>query len=159
MDVHARQSLAQLIRTQRVAALGTVHENAPLVSMVLYAAAADFSALYIHVSQLALHTQAIRQDRRVSLMIGEPDFGKTDPQTLARVSIRGEAIETLPTAPSYEGVKAAYLAKFPEAAVNFGLGDFVLYGIAPRAARYVGGFGKIFDLAAEDFRDLASMTP
>lgn len=159
MDADARQSLAHLIHTQRIAALGTLHEHAPLVSMVLYAAAADLSAFYIHVSQLAQHTQAIRQDRRVSLMIGEPDTGETNPQMLARVSIRGDAIETPPTARNYEDVKAVYLAKFPEAAINFGLGDFVLYGVAPRTARYVGGFGKIFDLAAEDFRQLASTPP
>lgn len=159
MDARDRQPLVHLIRTQRIAALGTVHDRAPLVSMVLYAAAADFSAFYIHVSQLAQHTQAIRQDRRVSLMIGEPDTGQANPQTLARVSIRGEAIETPPTARNYEDVKAVYLAKFPEAAVNFGLGDFVLYGVVPSTARYVGGFGKIFDLVAEDFRQLASTPP
>jgi hypothetical protein len=158
MDAQARQSLARLIRTQRIAALGTISDTAPLVSMVLYAAAADLSSFYIHVSQLAQHTQAIRQDRRVSLMIVEPDSGETDPQMLARVSIRGEATETPPTAGDYEAVKSAYLAKFPRAAVNFGLGDFILYSITPRHARYVGGFGKIFDLAAEDFRHIASMT-
>jgi putative heme iron utilization protein len=158
MDAQTRQALARLIRTQRIAALGTMSDTAPLVSMVLYAAAADLSAFYIHVSQLAQHTQAIRQDRRVSLMIVEPDSGETDPQMLARVSIRGEATETPPTAGDYEAVKAAYLAKFPRAAVNFGLGDFMLYRIEPRNARYVGGFGQIFDLAAEDFRDIAPMT-
>ena len=158
MDASARQSLARLIRTQRIAALGTIRDTAPLVSMVLYVAAADLSSFYIHVSQLAQHTQALRQDRRVSLMIVEPDSGETDPQLLARVSIRGEAIETPPTAGNYEDVRSAYLARFPRSAVNFGLGDFILYGIAPRTARYVEGFGRIFDLAAEDFRHIASMT-
>lgn len=158
MDAQARQLLARLIRTQRIAALGTISDTGPLVSMVLYVAAADLSLFCIHVSQLAQHTQAIRQDRRVSLMIVEPDSGETDPQMLARVSIRGDATETPPMAGNYEDVKSAYLAKFPRAAVNFGLGDFILYCIKPRNARYVGGFGKIFDLAAEDFRHIASMT-
>ena len=158
MDAQTRQSLARRIRTQRVAALGTLRDTAPLVSMVLYVAAGDLSAVYIHVSHLAEHTQALRQDRRVSLMIVEPDSGEMDPQRLARVSICGDATETPPTAGNYEDVKSAYVAKFPMAAVTFGLGDFVLYGITPRNARYVGGFGKIFDLAAEDFRHLASMT-
>jgi putative heme iron utilization protein len=159
MDTQARRSLARLIRTQRIAALGTISDTAPLVSMVLYAAAADLSSFYIHVSQLAQHTQAIRQDRRVSLMIVEPDSGEADPQVLARVSIRGEATETPPTAGNYEDVKSVYLAKFPKAVANFGFADFMLYCITPRNARYVGGFGKIFDLAAEDFRHIASMTP
>ena len=76
MDAQTRQSLARRIRTQRVAALGTIRDTAPLVSMVLYVAAADISAVYIHVSRLAQHTQALRQDRRVSLMIVEPDSGE-----------------------------------------------------------------------------------
>jgi len=158
MDAQARQSLARLLRTQRIAALGTISDTAPLVSMVLYVATADFSAFYIHVSQLAQHTQALRQDRRVSLMIVEPDSREKDPQLLARVSIRGDAMETPPTAGNYVDVKSAYLEKFPRTAVTFGLGDFMLYGITPRTARYIGGFGKIFDLAAEDFRQFASMT-
>ncbi len=158
MDAQARQSLARLIRTQRIAALGTIWDTAPLVSMVLYVAAADLSAFYIHVSQLAHHTQALRQDRRVSLLIVEPDTGETDPQLLARVSIRGEAMETPPTAGNYAEVKSAYLARFPRSAVNFGLGDFTLYGIAPHTARYVEGFGRIFDLVATDFRHIASLT-
>jgi heme iron utilization protein len=158
MDARARQTLARLLRTQRIAALGTISDTAPLVSMVLYVAAADFSAFHIHVSQLAQHTQALHQDRRVSLMIVEPDSGETDPQLLARVSIRGDATETPPTAGNYVEVKSAYLEKFPRAAVTFGLGDFMLYEITPSTARYVGGFGKIFDLEAEDFRQVASMT-
>ena len=76
MDAQARQSPARPLRTQRIAALGTISDTAPLVSMVLYVATADFSAFYIHVSQLAQHTQALRQDRRVSLMIVEPDPGR-----------------------------------------------------------------------------------
>jgi putative heme iron utilization protein len=120
--------------------------------MVLYVASADLSSFYIHISRLALHTQSILQDRRVSLMIMEQDTGENDPQTLARVSIRGEAIETPPTAIDYEEAKSAYLEKFPRSAFNFSLGDFILYCIKPHDARYVEGFGKIFDLTADDFQ-------
>jgi putative heme iron utilization protein len=157
VDAQARQSLARLIRTQRTAALGTVFDTAPLVSMVLYAAADDLSAFYIHISQLAQHTQAIRQDRRVGLMIAEPDSGEVDPQTLGRVSIRGAATELSPAASDHEAAKAAYLAKFPGSAATFGLGDFSLYAITPLEARYVAGFGRIFDLAAEDFGEISAM--
>jgi hypothetical protein len=155
MDSQSRQSLARLIRTQRIASLATVSDAAPLVSMVQYVASADLSSFFILISRLALHTQSIQQNRRVSLMIMEQDSGEKDPQTLARVSIRGEAAEMPPTAPDYEKTKAAYLEKFPRSALNFRLGDFNLYCIKPSNARYVEGFGKIFDLTAEDFRRLA----
>ena len=158
MDAHARQTLARLMRTQRIAALGTIRDTAPLVSMVPYVAAADLAVVYIRVSRLAQHTQALRQDGRVGLLIVEPDTGQKDPQTLARVSIRGDATEVPSTAGDYAAAKAAYLEKFPRSAVTFRLGDFSLYSISLREARYVGGFGQIVDLTAEDFRHLASVT-
>ena len=158
MDAESSQALVRLLRTQRIATLGTMSDAAPLVSMVLFVAAADLTSFYIHVSRLAQHTQALLQDPRVGLMIAEPDTGEHDPQMLPRVSIRGDAVETPPTAIDYEAAKAAYLEKFPRSAVNFGLGDFMLWRIRPRSARYVGGFGKIVDLAAADFRRIASIT-
>jgi putative heme iron utilization protein len=156
MDSQLQQTLAHLIRTQRIAALGTLHEGAPLVSMVLYAASADFSAFYIHISQLAQHTQDILQDTRVSLMVAETDAGAQDPQTLARVSIRGEVVEVPAMADNYAEAKSLYLQKFPQTAFNFELGDFALYRIQPRRARYVAGFGQIVNLTFEDFKQIAS---
>jgi len=91
LDDESTQLLAQLIRTQRVASLGTLRDGSPFVSMVLYAPAEDFRTYYIHTSRLAYHTQDILRDPRVSLMIAEADDGTRDPQTLARVSILGSA--------------------------------------------------------------------
>lgn len=158
MDSQSGLSLARLIRTQRIAALGTISGGAPLVSMVQYVSSRDFSSFYIHVSRLAQHTQSILLDQRVSLMIMEPDSGEDDPQTLARISIRGDAVEMLATEADYEEAKSAYLAKYPMSAFNFGLGDFILYCIRPRNARYIGGFGNIIDLESEDFKQIASIT-
>jgi hypothetical protein len=157
MDSVFLQTLARLIRTQRIAAFGTLRDGGPLVSMILYAASKDFTAFYIHASRLALHTQDILKDSRVSLMIAETDTGEKDPQTLARVSIRGEAVAIPPTDADYDEAKAVYLAKFPEAAFNFTLGDFSIYKIVPRTARYVAGFSKIFNLTVEDFKQAAAI--
>lgn len=156
MDNQSQQTLARLIRAQRVAALGTLRDGGPLVSMILYAAAPDFSAYYIHASRLAQHTQDILQDARVSLMIAETDTGVPDPQTLARVSIRGEAVEVPPTIADYAEARLLYLTKFPQAFPNFGLGDFALYRIQPRRARFVAGFGQIFNLTLADFKKVAT---
>ena len=155
MDVEARQLLARLIRGERVAAIGTLRDGTPLVSMVLYTVSPDFLSFYIHVSRLAQHTQGLMQDPRVGLMIGEADSGKKNPQLLARLSIRGEALEVAPGSPDYEVVKSAYLGKYPDAAFNFTLPDFCLYRLRPLGARFVGGFGRVFDLAPPDFRRAA----
>jgi len=156
MDPQSRQTLARLIQEQRIAAFGTLRDSAPFVSMVLFAASPDFASFYIHISRLAQHTRDILQDSRSSLMIAETDRGPGDPQTLARVSIQGESTE-IPTADAgYEQAKSIYLQKFPQAAANFGLGDFSLFRIQPIKARYIAGFGKIFNLTIFDFKQTAS---
>ena len=139
-------ALARLLRTGRVAHLGTLRQGAPLASMTLYLAAPDFSACYVHVSRLAWHTQDMQADTRVALSVSEPDDGREDPFTLARVTIRGVA-EALGAEP---GLKQAWLARFPAQAVNFELGDFSFWRVAPHDARFVAGFGRIHNLSAAE---------
>jgi len=124
MDTEPRQILGRLLRTQRIAALGTLRDGTPLVSMVLFAPSPDFTSFFIHVSRLAQHTQDISQDHRVGLMLAETDSGAGDPQLLARVSIQGTAVEVPVTDTGYAGCKSIYLTKYPHAAFNFQLEDF-----------------------------------
>lgn len=151
MDANSARKMAALVRAGRVAALGTLRDGAPLVSQVIYSVADDFSAFYIHVSRLAQHTQDILHDPRVSLMIAEPDNAAVDPQTLARLSVRGDAVAIPAQDERYEAIKRRYLQKFPAAAQNFELGDFLLYCIEPQSGRFVGGFGRIFTLTPVNF--------
>jgi putative heme iron utilization protein len=149
MDDGSRTNLARLLFSQHVAALGTLRDGAPMVTMVPYAPSADFSIFYIHISGLALHTQNIRQDPRVSLLIMQRE-SEQDPQTLARLSIMGAALKIEASQPEYNESRNHYLHKFPRATRNFSLGDFALYGIEAETARFVAGFGRIFDLTVED---------
>lgn len=152
MDDGTASLLAQLIRGQRIAALGTLRQGAPLVSMVLYLPSPNFSALYLHVSGLAWHTQDMLADPRVSLSIvqtDDPANPASDPQRLARVSVRGEAAPVSNDAPVHAELKAAWLARFPDSALSFGLADFAFFRVTPRDARFVAGFGRIHNLAAE----------
>ncbi len=149
MDKQSEQTLARLIREIRIAALGTIHEGEPNLAMVAYSFAEDFSAFTIHVSRLGKHTVDMENDPRVSLLIIETDDRRADPQTLARVSIRGTA-EILPrNDPTYAQVKQNYLERFPEAEQLFSLGDFNLWKITPKSGRYVAGFGRAFNLVPE----------
>lgn len=152
MDADTSALLARLIRSQRTAALGTLRQGAPLVSMVLYVPAADFSAFHVHVSRLAWHTQDMLADPRVSLSIVEPDRPEDpacDPQRLARISVRGEAAPVPNGAPEFPGLKAAWLARYPGSAISFELADFGFFRIVPRDARFVAGFGSIHNLSPE----------
>ncbi len=157
MDLESQQKLFRLIVTRRTAALGTLREGAPNVSLVLFAPSDDFTVFLIHISRLAIHTRDILSDPRVGLMIAEPEQPGKDPQTLARVSILGEAQVIPVSGEHYERYRSEYLTRYPEAAVNFLLADFSLYQIAVKSARYVADFGKIFNLRLSDFRRTAAM--
>jgi len=149
MDSTSEQTLARIIRSTRLAALGTIHNGEPNLAMVAYAFADDFSAFYIHVSRLGKHTRDMEIDPRVSLLVTEADDHRSDPQTLARVSIQGMAATIGRAEPEYEHIKTIYLARFPEAERLFSFGDFNLWRISPREGRFVAGFGQAYNLVPE----------
>jgi len=156
MDEQSERTLARLIRETRAAALGTLHDGDPNLAMVAYSFAEDFSAFYIHVSRLGKHTVDMETDPRVSLLITETDDRRPDPQTLARVSIRGTA-EILPrNGPGYSQVKQNYLKRYPEAEQLFSLGDFNLWKITLKGGRFVAGFGRAFNVVPEALRKVST---
>jgi heme iron utilization protein len=151
MDADARRSLSRLVRGMRVATLGTLRKGAPNVSMVAYMPARDFATLSMRLSRLAWHTQDLAVDARISLSICEIDDGRTDPQTLARVTLRGDAIQVPADDPQATSLKAAWLERFPASAVTFELADFAFWQIVPLDARFVAGLGRTYNLSASDF--------
>jgi heme iron utilization protein len=157
MDASTQQVLLTLIRNQRIGALGTIRIGTPEVSMVPFAAAQDCTAFFLHISKLAHHTQNILKDPRVSLMLAETDDGRHSPQTLARVSIQGGAVLVDGASSEYESAKSAYLTKFPQSEMMFGLGDFGLYKIVPQSARFVAGFAQTHNLTLRDFQEVGSL--
>jgi len=152
MDAESQASLARLLTSQRIAHLATLRGGAPMASMTLFLPEADFAAFYVHVSRLAWHTQDMLQDPRVALSIAETDDGRADPFTFMRVSIRGDASQLARDNPA---LKARWLERFPEQAINFELADFSFWQITPRDARFVAGFGRIHNLSASDLGKVA----
>ena len=151
MDADARRSLSRLVRGLRIATLGTLRKGAPNVSMVAYMPARDFATVWMRLSRLAWHTQDLAVDARASLSICETDDGRIDPQTLARVTLRGDVMQIPAHDPQAAALKAAWLERFPASAVTFELADFAFWQIVPRDARFVAGLGRTYNLSASDF--------
>ena len=147
MDAETSRLLKKLLLDERIAHLATLRQGAPMASMTLYLPDADFGAFHIHVSRLAWHTQDMAQDPRVALSIAETDDGRSDPFTFKRISIRGNAqqLEAEQT-----DLKRQWLLRFPAQAINFELADFSFWRILPRDARFVAGFGRIYNLSAAE---------
>jgi putative heme iron utilization protein len=142
-------SLRRLLGSRPVASLATLHRGEPAVSMVPFVLRPDDGALLIHVSALATHTRDMQAHPRVSLMVmAEPDAA-TPPQALPRVTLQCE-VRLLPRdGAEYESARAAYLARFPDAAITFELADFSLVVLTPTSARLVAGFGRAHALVGE----------
>lgn len=150
LDEQSLLGLRALLRASSVASLATLHDGAPAVSLTPWAPAADGASLLVHVSGLAQHTRDMLADPRVAVMIAEPESSGTLAQALPRVMIQGVAREIDRSSADYEAAKSAYLARHPRSEITFGLGDFSIFAIEPRTARFVAGFGRAFDVETSE---------
>lgn len=154
IDAGLAGALRSLVLGQRIAALGTLHEGEPHVSMVPFALLPD-ARFVIHVSALAAHTRDMLAERRVSLLIAGQPGPDTPPQAVPRVTIQGDALR-LEEEDRRDAARRAYLARFPESEPMFGFGDFSLFEIVPRSARFVGGFAQAKTLTAQALAEVLS---
>ena len=142
----AKPALRELIDAQSVAALGTLHRGEPYVSMVPFAMDEDGPCFLIHVSALAPHTKDMLESARVSLLILAPDSSAASPQARARATVQADAQQLAHDSPQYARAKAAYLARFPQAADIFELPDFSIFRLRPVSVRFIGGFAQAASL-------------
>ena len=153
MDADAARSLRRLLDTQAVGALGTLHRGDPAVSMVPFVLPAGQTSIFIHVSALAPHTRDMQDHARVSLLVMAETGPTISPQALPRVALQADAMPLAPDEPDYEAARAAYLTRFPDAAITFELGDFSLVELQPVSARLVAGFGRAYSLVGPALAD------
>ena len=150
--------LQQLIQGRMIAALGTLHQGAPFVSMVPYAVARDGSFV-LNVSRLAAHTRDMLDKPDVSLLITESEASGKMPQALARVTVQGRAQMLDRDSEKSAVAREVYLSRFPDAAPLFEFSDFNMFIIAPLSARVVAGFGQAVTVTGEELATALSAAP
>ena len=143
------QPLRELLQTQQVASLGTLHQGQPYVSMVPFSLRPGSTDFVIHVSQLAAHTKDMLINPQVSLLVIAPPTPDVTPQELARITVQGEAVQLQKDTPEHAAARAAYLARFPQSEMMFGFADFSLFAIVPSSIRFVGGFAQATTISPE----------
>ena len=137
-----------LLRRSRQGALATLMAGSgdPYCSLVNVASHPDGSPILL-ISRLALHTQNILGDPRVSLMLDERAEG--DPLEGSRIMLAGRAEKA--TGDQAALLRRRYLNAHPSAEVFVNFKDFSFFTISPVAAHLVAGFGRIVDLAPKQF--------
>jgi putative heme iron utilization protein len=137
----------QLLRAHRYGALSTLSKKFnghPFGSIMPYLVDHDGSLLIL-ISTLAEHTRNILADPRVSLITHSQDNPHIQAQ--GRVTVVGMAA----LVEDRQGTGKRYLRYFPEAKTYFAMHDFSFYRILPQAIRYIGGFGNIHWIKANDY--------
>lgn len=140
------QATRLLMRRALKASLATLEASTghPYASLVTIATDVDGTPLFL-ISTLALHTQNLGADARASLLFDGTD-ATGDPLAGGRVTVMGRAVKTQrPTAP------ARFLARQEHARGYADFPDFAFYELQPERAHFIGGFGRIVDLAPQDF--------
>jgi putative heme iron utilization protein len=142
----------QLLRAHRYGALSTLSKKFnghPFGSITPYLVDHDGSLLIL-ISALAEHTKNILHDPRVSLIT----HNQEDPhiQTQGRITIVGTAALNA----QREAAGKRYLRYFPEAQTYYDMADFQFFRIVPQALRYIGGFGDIHWVKAENYQTPAN---
>ncbi len=102
------------------------------------------------LSELAEHTGNLQTHPEASVLLTEPLGGHDQPLALGRVTILGPCAKV--AAAERAGVREAFLEHQPSAAYYVDFDDFDFYRVEPTALRYVGGFGRMSWVSAEDYR-------
>jgi len=97
------------------------------------------------ISNMAMHTQNLHQDERASLLITQPDVSG-DPLGAARLTLIGAA----KLAPAAE-VRDLYLARYENARYWQDYTDFAYYRLQVEGVYFIGGFGVMGWVPAEDY--------
>jgi putative heme iron utilization protein len=147
-DFDAARLARSLLRRSRQGALATLMTGSgdPYCSLVNVASHADGSPILL-ISRLALHTQNILGDSRVSLMLDERAAG--DPLEGSRIMLAGRAEEA--GGDELAVLRRRYLNAHPSSEVFVNFKDFSFFRIRPAGAHLVAGFGRIVDLTPEQF--------
>ena len=156
MDAKARSELRNIIRECRILSAAVVADGAPYAALLPYAERADFGGFLVHVSDLAKHTRGLVDGAAFGLVIHRPDDGVVDPLQMPRVLLQGVVRRLERGTQVWAEAQAAYVAKFPESEMMFGLGDFHLCELLPERGRLVTGFAGAHNIGPETLRRVAA---
>jgi putative heme iron utilization protein len=147
-DFNPSRLAKSLLRKRPQGALATLMAGtgAPYCSLVNVASHPDGSPILL-ISRLAVHTQNILADDRISLMLDER--GPGDPLEGARIMLSGRA--EVADNDNRELLRRRYLNAHPSAEAYADFGDFAFFRVRPTGTHLVAGFGRIIDLKPAQF--------
>ncbi|MEQ8401791.1 MAG: DUF2470 domain-containing protein [Roseitalea porphyridii] len=149
-DEEAVRLAKTLIGTARHGALATLPAEAggfPAASRVQLSTDCDGTPVVL-VSALSAHLGAMASEPKTSLLVGEP--GKGDPLAHPRITLTTLAERIGRGTDAHARIRRRHLARHPKAERYVDFGDFAFFRLTIRSASLNGGFGKAYNLTADD---------
>jgi len=149
----AEPTYAERVRTlvslSTIATLSTVSRKRhgyPFGSLMPYAIDGSGRPIFL-ISNMAMHTQNLQDDPRASLFVGQAGDG--DPLGTARATLVGDVLP-IPVEEIGEP-REIYLSRYENSRSWVDFKDFGFYLLQPLDIYYVGGFGVMGWVSADDY--------
>lgn len=143
------RTLARQARSATLSTLAREPEGFPYGSLVTLATDSIGRPLLL-LSTLAEHTRNVLARSEASILITEPLGSHDQPLAVGRVTILGLCAAVAEGEKS--AVRETFLAQQPSSSYYVDFADFAFYRLEPASLRYVGGFGRMSWVSAEDYR-------
>lgn len=157
MDEERLAAIRSLLTSRRVLGLAATIDGEPAASLLPFAIAPDFGAVYVQASQLARHTRALTPGARVSLLVHGLDTADVDPLQIERLTMQATVDPLERGTDAFARAAELFVARFPSAAVTLEFADFGLFALRFRDGRYVAGFAQAFDVEPADLQAAAAL--
>ena len=148
---HAERSrtLLSLVRVGMLSTMSRKLAGFPFGSLMPFAMDAQGRPIFL-ISNMAMHTQNLREDGRCSLFVMQA-AAVGDPLGAARATLVGNA--AVVGEEEKAAVKEIYLARHANASYWVDFADFHFFRLEPVDMYYVGGFGVMGWVEAGDFAE------
>lgn len=143
------RTLVHLGRVGTLASASARHPGWPFGSVMPYGLDRLGRPSFL-ISSMAMHTQNLRADPRASLLVME-SAASEDPLGAGRVTLMGEIREVAGS--DVSAVRESYLAAHPNASYWVDFKDFSFFRMELLEVYFVGGFGVMGWVAADDFSE------
>jgi putative heme iron utilization protein len=148
---HAERSrtLVSLARSATLSTVARDPEGFPYGSLVTVASDALGRPLLL-ISTLAEHTKNLHARSEASVLVTEPLDAHDQPLAVGRVTILGRC--AIVAQDERAAVRELFLAQQPSSSYYVDFEDFAFFRLEPTSLRYVGGFGRMSWVSADDYR-------
>lgn len=144
------RTLLSLVPVGTLSTLSRKHPGFPFGSLMPFALDSAGRPIFL-ISNMAMHTQNLKEDPRCSLFVGQ--VGDGDALGAARATIVGQAAPVLEQ--DLAAVREQYLTRHESSRYWVDYSDFSFFRLQPVDLYYVGGFGVMGWVNAVDYEGAA----